>query len=128
MASRRAAVVAVLPALVALAACESRTLEAYPHKLGGVGVVLNRDGGGFVITKVVAGGPADEAGVHAGDRLLAVNGEPSRDRTLAQIVESLRGDAGTDVLLRVGGEHGEVNVVVHRRTLEKKGAGYEAVN
>lgn len=65
------------------------------------GMWLVRRGGRFSVVDVVAGGPADEAGVHLGDAVVAVEGRPAGELALAAVRETLRGAPGTAISLRL---------------------------
>lgn len=60
----------------------------------------------------IAGTPADQAGLEAGDRLISVNGEPVEASTLEEVVSKVRGPAGTDVTLGIlrNGERLELTI------------------
>jgi carboxyl-terminal processing protease len=64
--------------------------------------------------------PARNAGVKAGDVILEVNGQPVAQESLQQIVEQVRGEAGTEVKLRVmhDGQTGPVEVAITRGKVE----------
>lgn len=46
-------------------------------------------------------GPAEEAGLCAGDRITAIDGEPVRSLSMQEVVERLRGPTGSKVTLEV---------------------------
>ena len=48
----------------------------------GVGLTIARDRTGFVVTGVNADGPAAEAGIRVGDRVIAVDGQPTAGKDL----------------------------------------------
>lgn len=83
-------------AAVALAGCSG----SWP---GGVGAVLRfrQREGVLVLSDVPARGAAARAGLRAGDVVVAIDGAPVAGLTLAQVVEKLRGQVGTRVVLRV---------------------------
>ncbi|KUL36345.1 peptidase S41 [Streptomyces sp. NRRL F-4489] len=59
----------------------------------GVGLsVRQRDGDEVTVSRVRPGGPADRAGIAAGDRLDAIDGRPVRGRPVTETVARLRGD------------------------------------
>jgi carboxyl-terminal processing protease len=64
--------------------------------------------------------PARKAGVKAGDGILEVNGQPVAGELLQQIVEQVRGEAGTEVKLRVmrEGQTAPVDVAITRGKVE----------
>jgi carboxyl-terminal processing protease len=64
--------------------------------------------------------PARKAGVKAGDAILEVNGQPVAQESLQQIVEQVRGEAGTEVKLRVmhEGQTAPVELAITRGKVE----------
>ena len=54
-----------------------------------------------LVLEVVAGSPAAHAGVRLGDRLVAVDQQQTLGRTRTEVVELLRGAAGTEVRLSI---------------------------
>ena len=75
--------------------------EENSGRFGGVGVVLGMVDGYVTVTKQLLDTPAARAGIVAGDRLLEVDHESLKGRTLRQAVRELRGEPGTDVHLRI---------------------------
>lgn len=67
----------------------------------GIGASLRREGDAVVVGGVMAGMPAESAGVRQGDRILAVDRQSVAALTLAEVIEKVRGEAGTSVLLEV---------------------------
>lgn len=107
-----------------LLACQSRTIEAHPDEFVGVGVVLRKSPEGTVIGKVVEQGPADGVGLREGDRVVTIDGQYVGDRSLAAVVDLLRGHAGTQVSIGVETVSGRTEVVVTRAKITKSGEGY----
>jgi carboxyl-terminal processing protease len=72
------------------------------------------------IFATMADSPARKAGVKAGDAILEVNGQPVAQESLQQIVEQVRGEAGTEVKLRVmhEGQTGPVELAITRGKVE----------
>ena len=68
-----------------------------------LGMQLNRQESDspFVVTSVVAGGAAEQGGVRCGDVVISVNRVPLADKSAADVMGLLRGDADTQVLLKV---------------------------
>ncbi|WP_306328051.1 S41 family peptidase [Streptomyces venezuelae] len=78
--------------------------EALDGAYTGVGLSAGRAAAGRVrVTRVQTGGPAERAGLRAGDRLVAVDGSPVDGLSVTEVVALLRGDGvpGTAVALRV---------------------------
>lgn len=115
---------ALLPALLVFTACNSRTIEAHPDEFVGVGVVLRKAPEGTVIGKVVESGPADSVGLREGDRVVTIDGKDVGGRSLAAIVDLLRGHAGTQVSIGVENVTGRTEVVVTRAKIQKSREGY----
>jgi hypothetical protein len=73
-------------------------LEGGPGmELGGIGASLQQSGDGIVLRDVFPGDPASRAGLRAGDRLLRVDGEPTQGMSLMDVLQRLRGEAGSSV-------------------------------
>ncbi len=72
------------------------------------------------ILQTMPNSPARKAGVKAGDVILEVNGQPVARESLQQIVEQVRGEAGTEVKLRLvpEGKTGPVEVAITRGKVE----------
>ncbi|MFF0788162.1 S41 family peptidase [Streptomyces spiralis] len=79
--------------------------EALDGQYTGVGLSARRERDGRIdVSKVRAGSPAADAGIHQGDRLRSVDGEKVDGLPVTQVVSLLRGDAddapaGTTVTL-----------------------------
>jgi len=97
---------------------------AKTHFSGGVGAVLLADPatGVLLIHNVVAGSPAEMAGLREGDHIIQVDGVGTSGRTLAQNVESIRGFVGSSVTLTVQ-RAGSTNLqcVIHRSSWKSLG-------
>jgi hypothetical protein len=73
-------------------------LEGGPGmELGGIGASLAQNAEGIVLRDVFPGDPASRAGLRAGDRLLRVDGEPTQGMSLMDVLQRLRGEAGSSV-------------------------------
>ena len=68
----------------------------------GVGLEVSEQQGRVVVVTPLAGSPAEQAGVRAGDVLLAVDGESVAGRGLAAAIERMRGLVGSTVRLTIG--------------------------
>mgnify|MGYP002852802456 CR=1 FL=1 len=66
---------------------------------GGVGALIQQDGDTVIIANPYPEKPAAQAGLRAGDAILAIDGEPMLKKTTAQVSEKLRGEAGTTLKL-----------------------------
>ena len=72
-------------------------------KFGGVGIRMGVDPrtGQYLVESPIAGTPAYDAGVMAGDVIMKVDGKPLENWTLRKVIETIQGDPGTDVTLTV---------------------------
>jgi carboxyl-terminal processing protease len=67
----------------------------------GIGVEIDGQDGWLTIGSVLAGGPADRAGLKAGDRFLTIGAESARDMPIDQAQQRMRGEPGTQVHVTV---------------------------
>lgn len=89
---------------------EMRSLQdTTSGEFGGVGMYISKqaeqeddDGGGFVeVVSPIEDTPAFRAGIHAGDVILAVEGESTEDLTIDEVVDRLRGSPGSTVTITI---------------------------
>lgn len=98
-------------------------LENIQNAYVGVGITItarNDDDGnlvGYEVTDVTSGGPAEEAGVLAGDVLIAVNGTSVADITLDETKNLVKGEEGTNVNLSFLRGEAQVELVVTRKAV-----------
>ena len=83
----------------------------------GVGLVVIRTGAGFVVQSVNGDGTGAEAGIVAGDRILAVDDQPTRGETLTTVLGWITGLEGTDVGLTLRSRAGAVRTVEAQRAV-----------
>lgn len=85
----------------------------------GIGVTITAagEGQGLEIQKVTPGGSAEEAGLLAGDLIVAVNGESILDKTTDEVKALVRGEAGTTVDIGVRRGEQERTFTVTRRQI-----------
>lgn len=90
---------------------------------GGIGAVLRfrETEGALVVHRAPEGGAAADAGLREGDAIVAIDGEPVRGRDRAAVVERLRGEVGTRVVLRVRRGAEERDVTVERAPYRRAG-------
>lgn len=78
---------------------------------GGIGVVLGKKDDDFVVVAPMKGTPGDEAGIKAGDKILAVDGTNVDGMQLEDVVAKIRGKQGTEVELLLESAGGAVRTV-----------------
>lgn len=70
-------------------------------KFGGLGIEISIRDGLLTIITPIEDTPAWRAGLKAGDRIVKIEDEITKDMTLSDAVKKLRGDPGTDVNITV---------------------------
>ena len=84
----------------------------------GMAISVSQDGQGLDITQVEDEGPAQKAGVLAGDRLVAVDGTDIRGMTLSEVGKLIKGEEGTSVVLTVVRDQQTLELSVERGRLK----------
>ena len=94
----------------------SREQEGYRGYFEGIGAQVTLTDAGLTVIAPIPGAPAEEAGIRAGDLILAVDGEDIEGLTLIESVNLIRGPGGTEVtlLVRHVGEFEDVSITVTR--------------
>jgi carboxyl-terminal processing protease len=68
---------------------------------GGLGIEITVKDRQLTVVAPIEGTPADRAGLHPGDRIVKIDGNPTKDMTLIEAVKKLRGPKGTSVTLTI---------------------------
>ncbi|MGH8927119.1 MAG: S41 family peptidase, partial [Acidimicrobiia bacterium] len=71
----------------------------------------------LIVVSTFSNGPADRAGLEAGDVLVAVNAESIDGWNIDQVTATVRGRAGTDVTLTVVREGRELDITITREAV-----------
>ena len=91
---------------------------ALKKEFSGVGVVLREDFDGIYISGVVEGGPAEKSGnIQEGDILVAINHQGVEDMTFEDLLEIMKGRAGSKVTLGVKRNEETVHVDLIREKI-----------
>ena len=97
-----------------------RFVEGGPRdELAGIGAVLAPTPKGVLIGPLVAGGPAESAGLRRGDRIRRIDGEDASALTMSDCVQRLRGADGTIVSVQVEREGKTLDVNIVRRPVAR---------
>ncbi len=70
-------------------------------EFGGIGIQLGLKENNLVVIAPIEGTPADRAGIKSGDFIVKVNDEITKDMTLNDAVQRMRGAAGGKVILTI---------------------------
>lgn len=94
--------------------------EQMANEYVGVGITIQvmEDDSGFLIIQVTEGGPAEEAGLLAGDVVVGVFDQRVAGWTTAEVRDLVKGKEGTYVDMTVLREGQEITFSVERRTIE----------
>ncbi len=91
---------------------------------GGVGALIMQRGDSIYISDPYKGLPAAEAGLKAGDRIVAVDGQSTKGKKTPDVSSAMRGQAGTDVTLTVERAGKEFDVTLKRREIKLPNVPY----
>jgi carboxyl-terminal processing protease len=67
----------------------------------GVGLEVSQEAGGIVVVAPLADSPAERAGILAGDRIVAVDGTPTKEIPIGEATRRMKGAAGSQVVLAI---------------------------
>jgi len=70
-------------------------------EFGGIGIQIGMRDNMKTVISPMFGTPAYNLGLMAGDRITHVNGKPTKDLTLDEVIDRLRGKVGTDVTITI---------------------------
>lgn len=68
---------------------------------GGIGALVQQQNKAIIISEPYENMPAHKAGLQAGDIIEEVNGETTKGKTSEEVTEKMRGQAGTELKLKV---------------------------
>ncbi|MEM1435815.1 MAG: S41 family peptidase [Pseudomonadota bacterium] len=86
-------------------------------RFGGIGIELGVSQGQFTVVSPLDGTPAARAGVQAGDQLLAIDDQPLRRQRLAEVIDRMRGEPGSEVALKLRRAGAEFKLELVRETI-----------
>ena len=95
-------------------------LDRMKNSYVGIGVTIRplEDGSGFEVIRVEPTGPSAEAGVQAGDVVVAVFGQRVAGMTANDVSAQVKGEAGTTVELTVARGEEELTLTIERREIQ----------
>ena len=74
---------------------------------GGLGIEITLKDDILTVVTPIEGTPAHRAGIHAGDRIIRIEGIPTKDMSLPDAVKRMRGKPGTKVTITVVRDDGK---------------------
>lgn len=84
----------------------------------GIGITIQADEKGYLVVKVTEGGPAEEAGILAGDILISADGQSLAGMDTSEGKELVRGPEGSTVEITVLRGQEELSFTVTRKTVK----------
>lgn len=89
---------------------------------GGLGIEITVKDRMLTVVAPIEGTPADRAGIHPGDRIVKIDGSPTKEMTLMEAVKKLRGPKGTNVTVTILREEspGPFDLTLVREIIEVK--------
>lgn len=86
---------------------------------GGIGVVFGKRGDDYIIISVLDDNPGAKVGVKAGEKIVEIDGKPTRDMHTDEVAYSIRGEVGTIVELTLSDKKGVERKVKITRAMIK---------
>jgi carboxyl-terminal processing protease len=86
-------------------------------KYGGVGSLIRKEGEYAMLTQIYRDFPADKAGLKAGDLLLEIDGTSLKGLQVEEISNRLKGDPGTELILKVRRGEEEISAKLTRKRI-----------
>jgi hypothetical protein len=87
------------------------------EEFAGIGAFLAPAPNGVTVSGLMPGGPAEQAGLHAGDLIRRIDGADASAYTVPECMQSLRGPDGSRVSVQVERAGQRVDVAIQRRAL-----------
>ncbi len=92
-----------------------RFRSSIESEFGGIGIQVGMRDGQLTVLSPIVGTPAYRAGVQAGDRITAIEGEPTKGLSLDECINRLKGKAGTAVTFTIRHTDGSEETITVRR-------------
>lgn len=102
--------------------------DSLDGEFSGVGIEITLEEGILTVITPLVGSPAEAAGIQAGDKVVAVDGESTEGKTLTESALKIRGEIGTPVVLTVVHEDDtREDITIIRETIIVEAVKYEAM-
>ena len=101
--------------------------ESLNGEFSGVGIEITLEDGILTVITPLVGSPAETAGMRAGDKILAIDGESTDGNTITESALKIRGEIGSTVILTVLHEDGTTeDITIVRDTIIVDAVKFEA--
>ena len=104
-----------------VACTRTEVVPSFPDSYVGVGMELRIEDNLPEVVRTLAGGSARDAGVEPGDRIVMIDGHPTINESLGDIVMRIRGRPESQVTLALDRGKERLIIVVRRRKMTKQG-------
>lgn len=91
---------------------------------GGIGALIHAQGNKILISEPYENLPAHKTGLKAADVILKIDGESCEGKTVSQVSEKLRGQAGTDVRLTMERDGKQFEKTIKRQEIQLPNVSY----
>ena len=91
---------------------------------GGIGSVVSQRGDYVVISEPYDGLPAVKAGLKAGDKILEINGQSAKGKSVSDVSGILRGQAGTSLTMKIERQGKTHDIKITREEIKLKPVPY----
>jgi carboxyl-terminal processing protease len=95
--------------------------ESTSGEFGGLGIEIGTEDGFIKVVSPIDDTPASAAGIQPGDLIIKIDGQPTKDQSMMEAVEKMRGKAGSNIELTIVREGGKpFNVTLKRAVIKVK--------
>lgn len=84
----------------------------------GIGIVMTEDAGRIYVEDVIAGSPAEKAGLLPGDTIVSAEGKSVKGISIPELQQKLRGGEGTTVKLGVSRDGKTITYTITRKSIQ----------
>ncbi|MDX1608429.1 MAG: S41 family peptidase [Candidatus Spechtbacterales bacterium] len=104
-------------------------LTSVSGQFEGVGIEISIKEDQLTVVSPLKNTPAHKAGIKAGDKIVAIDGQSTESITLEEAVSKIRGPKGTEVVLTVAreGVDGEIEIPIVRDKIEVPSVEWELI-
>lgn len=100
--------------------------EQTSGEVSGIGIRLKKEGQALIISEILAGSPAEQAGLRAGDVVLLIDGRSGNNLTISGASEIIRGESGSQLTVTVRhADSQEETLIVTRQVVSVPTVSFE---
>lgn len=96
---------------------------------GGIGIVFGKKDDDFVVISALPDNPGAQAGIKSGDKIVAIDGQETKDMNMEEVAHKIRGEKGTQVTIKLLTKDGaEKTVSVVRGEIKSPSVGGQMIH